>query len=243
MPFWFQNRTGKVDKSKVLRLCAVVPVADEAWNVWHRLITAKGVDVMPGNPNLMNNSIHGEINTMGCWMLFRNYNWPKAKFDDFEVAFRKFYRNQMDDEYRIALASLGYETNGVCGPDNRNKALFWDKNYAYTRFTRHVVGVKYFTENRFDSLYNVDGEHFDATATKAYFDARLPRENAHDFTVALGKSMPGFSSSSGLVRAPDSLFDDSRLGFVRQQRWAPTLTREQVSRPLECSWADVVLFR
>ena len=35
---------------------------------------AKGTHIMPAN------ALHGLVNTAGCWMLFRNYNWPKAHY-------------------------------------------------------------------------------------------------------------------------------------------------------------------
>jgi hypothetical protein len=244
MPFWFQKRTEKVDASKLLKICAVVPVKKEAWNVWHRIVTSNGTDVMPGAPELMNNSMHGEINTQGCWMLFRNYNWPRANYDAFEEAYRKFYRNEEypHPQFRERLSVLGYSTNGVCTDANYFKALGWDKNRAYTRFTRHVVGIKYFSENRYHGLYNTDGEQFHPTATQDYMSSVLSNSNAHNFQDALANQTTGFSEVAELITASDSLFDDSRLNFRRQQRWAPTLTRNKVTQPAESSWADLVLF-
>jgi hypothetical protein len=211
--------------------------------VWHRIVTAKGVDVMPGAPDKMNNSMHGEINTQGCWMLFRNYNWPKANYAAFEEAYRVFLRNEQYPypQYRNQLSALGYSTHGVCDDENFAKAFSWDKNHAYTRFTRHVVGVRYFSRSDFHSLFNTDGEHFHPTRTQDYVNAVPPGANAHKFQDALGGAT-GISASAGIVTAPDSLFDDSRLHFKRQQRWAPTLTRDRVTQPAECSWSDLVLF-
>jgi hypothetical protein len=244
MPFWFQKKTTAVDSSKVLKICADVPVKGEAWNVWHRIVTSNGTDVMPGAPDRMNNSMHGEINTQGCWMVFRNYNWPRANYDAFEEAYRRFYRNEADPcpLFREQLNALGYSTNGICSQENYEKATEWDKNRAYTRFIRHIVGIKYFSRNLFHSLYNTDGEHFDPSATQEYTNALVPGKNSHDFQLALVDPTTGISATSDIVTAPDSLFDDSRLNFKRQQRWAPTLTRNKVTQPSECSWVDLVLF-
>jgi hypothetical protein len=40
-------------------------------------LTPKGEAIMPSN------GFHGMINTMGCWMLFRNWNWPAPAPDQF----------------------------------------------------------------------------------------------------------------------------------------------------------------
>ena len=60
------------------------------------------------------NYLHGIVNTHGCWMLFRNFNWPPNKADAFELIYRKDRVNQVPD-LRAALAAQGYDDAGQAG--------------------------------------------------------------------------------------------------------------------------------
>lgn len=106
-----------------------------------------------------NNFIHGEINTAGCWMLFRNYNWPISKRNEFWKLFLErwtLYRddiggpNAADNRQKIQtkLSELGYdvpqEPLDELWSTSFNKWLCWDRNYAFTFFCRYVLGVKPF---------------------------------------------------------------------------------------------------
>jgi hypothetical protein len=50
------------------------------------------------------NSIHGTINTHGCWSLFRNYNWPRAHFATFEAVYRAWRADQKRPDAPEAFA-------------------------------------------------------------------------------------------------------------------------------------------
>ena len=83
--------------------------------IWNRLFTPKGRDIMTGN------TLHGMINTVGCWMLFRNYNWPRSISDRLDLILRRDLRGRMSASSspaarckvgaRIAsnLAAVGYD--------------------------------------------------------------------------------------------------------------------------------------
>jgi hypothetical protein len=237
MPAYFKSKNARVQRANILKICAMIPLYVDAYNVWHRIVTAQGVDVMPGAPNLMNNSLHGEINTQGCWMLFRNFNWPWEQYEAFDEAYRQlfrrqpdgqFYNNHIDAPFRNRLVELGYGTDGTCTLENWEKAVYWDENRAYTRFMRHIVGIQYFSRSRYHSLYNTDGQHFHPIATQDYVNATVPGNNGHAFQYMIDSNLAevaGIRRQGGIITAPDSLFDDSRLHFKRQQRWAPTLTQ------------------
>jgi hypothetical protein len=54
--------------------------------VYNFPLTPQGAAIMVGN------GFHAMINTMGCWMLFRNYNWPKDKFKEFNHVYNDIWR-------------------------------------------------------------------------------------------------------------------------------------------------------
>lgn len=53
---------------------------------WNCIFTPKGRNIMPKN------GLHGQINTIGCWMLFRNFNWPRDQFEAFNWAYNNLVR-------------------------------------------------------------------------------------------------------------------------------------------------------
>jgi hypothetical protein len=65
-------------------------------------LTPTGGTFMPGN------GWHGMINTIGCWMLFRNFNWPRDKFKDFNHVYNDIYRRQREREagFKAKLAAM-----------------------------------------------------------------------------------------------------------------------------------------
>ncbi|MEA3154390.1 MAG: hypothetical protein QOK44_1979 [Betaproteobacteria bacterium] len=114
--------------------------------LWSRIFTASGQDIMRGN------TMHGMINTIGCWMLFRNFNWPVEKAVQFDRLYRKTYRPGF--RFGALEAALKLPENGYDAPDDPtdvrsgsfNKFMAFDKNIAYLWFFHEVVGVKYFSE-------------------------------------------------------------------------------------------------
>lgn len=92
------------------------------------------------------NYVHGIVNTHGCWMLFRNFNWPPDKADAFELVYRRDRVNRVAN-VASELASLGYDDAGQPGvrSSSEQKWFFYDRNFAYFWFCRDVVGIDYFS--------------------------------------------------------------------------------------------------
>ena len=111
------------------------------WNTLYEVAT--GNNIMPGN------SLHGMINTKGCWMLFRNFNWPIALRDELEKAYLKVERaGQGKNAVIAALTRVGYDIKpGEAPPgfsSSYDKYCQYDRNWAYQWFFHEVVGIKYF---------------------------------------------------------------------------------------------------
>ena len=136
--------------------------------IWNRIFTADGQDIMRGN------TMHGFINTNGCWMLFRNYNWPADHAARFDVIYRKELRIKGFDAAEAALARNEYDVpfrskdpdapQGV--KSSLVKYLDFDRNHAYTWFFHDVVGIKYFSDSwrfcgsRSDHDFRIHGKTF-----------------------------------------------------------------------------------
>ncbi len=240
MPAYYKSRNKSVDEANVLKICAFVPMPTHANTIWNRICKKDGTDIMPGSPadKFMPNSVHGEINTVGCWMLFRNFNWPKARFEKFEEAYRKPFRQKNGDvaalRVRLADPDLGYGDSQAAS----DKALFWDHNFSYSRFLRYVAGIDYFSTEFWRSLYNTDGEHFHPTASQEYLDQVPPGKNAHN----ADSSSDGLAPINGFdFNVPDGLLVNNRMGFTPQKYWAPN-RGAKVTDVLNHSWADALLF-
>ena len=50
--------------------------------IWCSIFRPNGKSIMPGN------FVHGIVNTLGCWMLFRNYKWPRSVALEFDRVYR-----------------------------------------------------------------------------------------------------------------------------------------------------------
>ncbi len=151
------------EKKCVLSVC---PMADAAhYSIWHALSDK-------GGQNLMHeNYIHGLHNTNGCWMWFRNHNWPAKDYDRCMEAYvhGQISRNTQGQisyfhkaKYEELLIDIGYYELNDKGvkvvtykhkddPDARRstcvdkKFRIWDYNYAYCWFCKNIVGVDYMT--------------------------------------------------------------------------------------------------
>jgi hypothetical protein len=110
---------------------------------WNRIYNSKGKNIMGGN------TMHGKINTVGCWMLFRNYNFPKrnakgeAIEDEMDRILNRLSRPIGSSQKKIldALKAIGYDA-----ASSRDKFIGFDQNHAYAMFFRDVVGMKYFSK-------------------------------------------------------------------------------------------------
>ena len=123
--------------------------------IWSRIFTAGGQDIMRGN------TMHGFVNTNGCWMLFRNYNWPVDRADKFDVIYRKHLRLANPD-LDAELAKQGYDVplfadDPAVQVDAARSSFIkfqdFDRNNAYVWFFHDIVGIKYFSNMwRFSSV-------------------------------------------------------------------------------------------
>lgn len=231
----FQSRTTPWEQTAQHRICAMQDIPTDAWVVWHRICRPDGADIMPGTGNKAPNSLHGMINTVGCWMLFRNYNWPKADYAEFERCYRECYRGRKQAERYDRLAALGY-----CGLDGKatdstdQKFWGWDQNFAYSWFTHDLVGIGYFSRTGFHNDYNVDGKNKvpEYPASERW---RIPPDNnAHDGDQARKKN-PRFVMTNALLAAGNA------LGFQPADELAMN-NGAKVWNVERSSWADVVFY-
>ncbi|MCA1585897.1 MAG: hypothetical protein LC791_14390, partial [Acidobacteria bacterium] len=83
-------------------IAALQPSAKVSYGViWNSIYeAATGNNIMPGN------SVHGIINTRGCWMLFRNFNWPIEVREKLDRIYRKVYRLADEQETNAVIAEL-----------------------------------------------------------------------------------------------------------------------------------------
>lgn len=217
--------------------------------VWSRIFTSGGKDIMRGN------WLHGEINTVGCWMLFRNYNWPQAHREEF---FRIFFRHLRENYDAVAanreLAALGYNvpsdaTSPVIG--SFSKFLYIDHNYAHTFFMRHVVGIQYFS-NGASGLHEAMNQHqthglvLEPSFPRA---ALLPASRrAHCWTYRrLGRTgVPGDPTADPTFVADGTLWGDNQMGFKTAEDFIPANKYKQnltVAELEQCGWADWYFFK
>lgn len=133
----------KADKAPRHAMGVATPHGDAHDVQWYRIFSVgtKGgaTDIMSGN------YCHCSINTVGCWMLFRNYNWPRASYGEFVKVFKDIWRVVKDDAERTkqatdALAKLGYDK----GNFSLGKFSYFDDNPAHIWFAHDILGIKYF---------------------------------------------------------------------------------------------------
>jgi hypothetical protein len=128
--------------------------------LYNRVLRPDGTDVMSGN------TLHGIINTIGCWMLFRNYNWPLALRAKARNLYLGVYRPENFAIYtrikprrpthwpRAEAATreqLGYQDRPM------DKLLRGDRNLAFKWFFHEVVGVPYYAPDPYEHEVNVHG--------------------------------------------------------------------------------------
>jgi hypothetical protein len=128
--------------------------------LYNRVLRPDGTDVMPGN------TVHGLINTIGCWMLFRNYNWPltsraKARglylgvFRPENYAIYKRIKPQRPTRWPRAEEAVRLQLEYQDRP--MDKFLRGDRNLAFKWFFHEVVGVPYYAPDPYEHEVNVHG--------------------------------------------------------------------------------------
>jgi hypothetical protein len=212
--------------------------------VWHTIYEAGS-----GNPLMPGNGLHGMINTQGCWMLFRNFNWPQA----FRPALEKVYlQTERPGRGRAAviagLVAAGYRVKAADPPagfsSSYDKFLKYDRNWAYQWFTHEIVGVKYFADtDPWGSKapvndFNVHGSE-PATTFPLSEAGKRPEYNLGDE----GKLAYHDGEHPKMPIGP-GLFRPNALGFQTASEFAPDLKiRLSPSALARCAWAEVYFYK
>lgn len=244
------------DKPKVYKVSAMdmTNVKGEGDVIWHRVSelgpNGQGIAIYGGKPYVepttgqvvtpAPNAMHGMINTVGCWMLFRNYNWYALKQLDFFGVFRKVRAKGMDDQLRAQLRALGY--GEILRRPIDRRFFDWERNYSYLWFTQHVVGISPFSKNPFVNESNIYDDVQLATyptpANATAVDAMAA--NAHSFWDRRSGFQQGCKEDPTFVFT-NSLWGNNALGFQTATGFSNfnghiTMNVEQNS------WADLYAF-
>ena len=188
--------------------------------------------VATGESVMGNNYIHGIVNTMGCWMLFRNYNWPIPVRDRFLSIYIRDYRStNKEDVARLKLAHLGYdvETATATHSSSIEKWRDWDQNYAYSFFLERVVGIAFFSRSDFEdpppyrpNLHRTHG-HVAAGPAMQFDDKAFPvgrrfpgNSEGYDFH---NKQKAAFSGNLKWKTNRDYVWQQNALGYKTARGW------------------------
>ena len=212
---------------------------DSHFRIWSRIFASNGKDIMRGN------MMHGQINTIGCWMLFRNFNWPRSKSDEFDRIYVKLHRRNQNRQAEEALAAAGYDAPRTATQCSSPQKFYWfDRNFAYPRFFRHIVGVRYFArEFREEFCANNRNTH------GLVFENQMEFAEAERFALQAGDN--GFITHDGESRRvtdktfepDDSLWGPNILGFKTADGFIGTGGDFDATTVQPNTWADLFLFR
>ena len=215
------------------------------WNAIYEAGSRK--NIMPGN------SVHGMINTKGCWMLFRNFNWPKAVEKELDRIYRKVYRPVDEKKTPAVLAALkdpkaGYdvETTSKDYSSSFDKFSRYDRNWAYEWFFHEVVGIRNFSDFDYwghkDSVndHNVGGHEL--LKTFPLDKARQP--SPYNWPEERNLAYHNFDKRDEKVTIGPNLFGKNALGIRTASDFARDMHRELTPAELEsCCWADVYFYK
>jgi hypothetical protein len=210
---------------------------------WNRVFTPKGKNIMGGN------TMHGIINTVGCWMTFRNSNFPKVNSDGvpIEVEMDRIL-NQMTRATRVnlpaivaALANVGYDS-----PTSLPKMMDFDGNYAYTMFLRELVGLKYFTKNGLNQIQAANDEF----AHQLFFSNSFKVEACKTFAAQMGNDGNVYHDLDEALKVdPNFKLDttfivENALGFKACKKFVDGVNVDIAAADVEDStWCDLYLYR
>lgn len=209
---------------------------------WNRVYTPDGKNIMGGN------TLHGMINTVGCWMLFRNFNFPKQNAagtpieDDLDRILNRFIRHikTVGRKKTIeALAKVGYDD------EESRKMIGLNSNHAYARFFREVIGVRYFSKTMFKK--NVANDFF---AHQETFAKALPAGTLEKYVKDNGDGEFIYHDADDRLRADkafkvdDSLLGPNALGFQACKRFTDGFAKDLKKSELpERTWTDLYIYR
>jgi hypothetical protein len=211
--------------------------------LWNRVFTPDGKNIMGGN------TMHGMINTVGCWMLFRNFNFPQRGAagqpveDDMDRILNKFLRHFKKVGKKKVLAELqkvGYDDN-----DSIKKFQFQDVNHAYAWFFREVVGVRYFSE----TMFGKTGAN-DLFAHQQVFAKKVPDDAIQKFIAENGDGKFIYHDADDRLKkdksfkVDDSLLGPNALGFQACKRFCDGFDKNlKKSELADRTWTDLHIYR
>jgi hypothetical protein len=227
----------------LFKIAALEPSSKCDGVIWSVILDAgTGENIMPGN------ALHGMINTKGCWMLFRNFNWPLRVTDELDRIYRKLFRTGLGKAAVIAeLAKAGYniapgsEQSGYSS--SYDKFLKYDRNWAYQWFFHEIVGIKYFSSDiwgykKVVNDFNVHG-HEMSKSFPLNEAARSPAYNAGDEADYAYHDFDHHKLPIG-----SNLFRTNALGFKTASAFAKSMHAKLSATELaSCSWSDIYFFK
>ena len=227
-------------------LGAALPTAEHDAVIYFVVCQADGRSIMGKN------YIHGIVNTHGCWMLFRNFNWPLVNADAFERLYRRDRENKAGN-LRASLALLGYgqaETPNVRSSSD-DKWFFYDRNFAYFWFCRDIVGINYFSarswleRDKFPAhpfprgqsrAMNEFGTHGRALISSFPFDQAVAWRSFQN-----GPNAYHDAGDDPLFKPTDALFVPNAMGLRTSPGFAASSFPQSV--PPARSWADLYFYK
>lgn len=249
------------DRPPLWKLLVLLPYGDGTdGQVWSRIVSPEGRDVLLGN------TLHGMINTHGCWMLFRNFNWPAEVYADLDRIYRTVHRPRAGRAaVERALAEVGYDVTHP--PDGESssydKFLLYDRNFAYNWFMHDVVGVRYFSA---DFTYASRGLGFAKDPGRRVHDhetpghrfaktfpldrvwtqppSNRPEEGSYAYHDLDRRHAEDDAAKRPRFKVDDALLGENVLGFHTAERFVRNITGGVAKQDVEpTSWADLHLYR
>jgi hypothetical protein len=211
------------------------------WNCFYEAAT--GQNIMPGN------SLHGMINTHGCWMLFRNFNWPQSVAGKFYPLYRKRrFALVAGNQEKIVAAELAPEYDVTSPPagfsTSLRKFFNFDRNFAYQWFFHEIVGIKYFSDT---DAWNKKNTANDFLTHGQVLEKQFPLAEGQKTPVG---NLPEEGSLAyhnfDFPKLPidNTLWRQNALGIKAASDFVPDLKTNQTPGQLESrAWADVYFYK
>lgn len=253
---WMRKNTLK---PVMFKIGCLAPAHGSHWVLYNRILNPDGTDVMAGN------TMHGMINTVGCWMLFRNYNWPRARFNQLCDIFTQTCRQEFialsgDEEtsnaYKYPLTHKKLDDAGYNAPETSQEASSFDKfvefdrNYAFLWFFHEIVGVKYLAPyfgqikaRLSQNDYNNHGQ-VDLTTIPLSQANKPPPFNDPDEKNFCCYEVKQRHKIDPHFKVDDSLWRTNALNFRASSTFASWALHQAVPKAQvnSCTWADMYMY-
>ncbi len=210
--------------------------------VYNSVLKTNGESVMGAN------FLHGMVNTHGCWMLFKNFNWPTNLTNSMFRIYLHLRDSDTPSGVAAAKTALGNLSPGYDADSSQthsssyDKFLRWDRNYAIGFFYDRVLGLKFLSKRCGSWKTHVAiGESIDTTNLRhthgRIFEKQFPF--ADRFPAGNPDGMrfhDWFEQNPKSVAIPKSIWGINAMGFQTASG-----SRGQ-GDPESCSWADLYFF-